>query len=142
MVTVNDDGSLDGGGRPHLPVPEGLTIPPDRSDAPVAVIHSLTTASAHEFATLAFTGRDATRTFGAPTSGLPTAVEGFPLPNGSLLMLTTGLGVDRTGATHDSALLPDEAVTGTRVQPPPPGGTDPALDAARRWLAADPACAS
>jgi C-terminal processing protease CtpA/Prc len=73
--------------------------------------------------------RPGTRHFGAATSGVPTALRGFTLADGSVLRLTTGLGVDRAGRTHGGPLPPDVEVAASR-----------ALAAARAWVAAQPPC--
>jgi hypothetical protein len=103
--------------------------------APVAIVQSHETASAHEFAVTAFSGRPLSRTFGTSTRGLPTSREGFEMKDGSVPYLTTALGVDAGGTVHDPAILPNEEVTQTRPLAPAPGDSDAALDAARSWLA-------
>ena len=133
-VSIREDGSLTGGGRPPVPSPAGVALPVDQATVPVAIVQSQETASAHEFAVMAFSGRPSSRTFGTSTRGLPTARDDFEMTDGSILYLTTALGVDRMGAVHDAAILPDEEVEHTRAFPPAPDDPDPALDAARTWL--------
>jgi carboxyl-terminal processing protease len=140
IVSIRDDGSLAGGGRPHVASPAGDAMPGDLATAPVAIVQSHETASAHEFAVMAFSGRPLSRTFGTSTSGLPTAREGFEMKDGSVLYLTTALGVDAGRTAHDAALPPNQQVTHTRPRPPPPDDTDAALDAARSWLTTHSSC--
>jgi len=98
----------------------------------VAVLTSPLTASAGEFAALAFRGRPQTRSFGEPTCGVPTGNDGKQLSDGAMIALTTHLGADRTGRPYDDSLPPDHYVQidWTRL------GTvdDPVLQAAVRWL--------
>jgi carboxyl-terminal processing protease len=86
-LVIGDDGSLAGLGRPAVAAPEYATIEFGARDDPVAVIQSDRTASAHEAAVMAFRGRPATRSFGTPTDGLPTARESYDLADGSVLWL-------------------------------------------------------
>jgi carboxyl-terminal processing protease len=98
----------------------------------VAVLTSPLTASAGEFAALAFRERLRTRSFGEPTCGVPTGNDDKQLSDGAMILLTTHLGADRTGRPYDDPLLPDQYVQidWTRL------GTvdDPVLQAAVRWL--------
>ena len=42
------------------------------------------------------------------------------MKDGSVLYLTTALGVDAGGTVHDAAIPPNEEVTHTRPRPRPP----------------------
>jgi carboxyl-terminal processing protease len=139
-LVIGDDGSLAGLGRPTVRSPEGAPVRFGASDDPVAVIQTRLTASAHEGAVMAFRGRPATRSFGTPTDGVPSAREGNDLADGSVLLLTTSVGVDRTGTVWEDRIPPDESVHATPLRPRPPGDADPAVDAALAWLAARPEC--
>ncbi|QBD76117.1 hypothetical protein EPA93_08885 [Ktedonosporobacter rubrisoli] len=77
---------------------------------PVAVLTSENTISSGEALAVAFRGRPRTRSFGEPTAGLPTANQGFKLPDGAMLQLTTALDVDRNGVSYDGSLVPDQEV--------------------------------
>ncbi|MGH9290419.1 MAG: S41 family peptidase [Acidimicrobiales bacterium] len=66
-------------------------MPVDLATAPVAIVQSNQTASAHEFAVMALSGRRSSRTLGTSTRGLPTARSGFEMKDGSVLYLTTAL---------------------------------------------------
>jgi hypothetical protein len=124
------DGSLTSTGTdPPVASPDGARPPGGRAQLPVAIVQGPETASAHELAILAFAGRPATRRFGAATAGVPTALRGFTLADGSVLRLTTALGVDRAGRTHDGPLPPDAEVEAPE-----------AIAAARAWVAAQPPC--
>jgi C-terminal processing protease CtpA/Prc len=139
-VSIQQDGALAGGGRPPVPSPTDPRTPEELTGIPVAIVQSAGTASAHEFALMAFAGRSSTRSFGVPTSGLPTAREGFEMSDGSVLHLTTALGVDRAGQAHEAALVPDVMITDTLALPPPTDYPDDALDAARAWLTEEAGC--
>jgi len=139
-VSIQQDGSLTGGGRPPVPSPTDARMPGDLTGVPVAIVQAAGTASAHEFALMAFAGRSSTRSFGAPSGGVPTARDGFEMSDGSVLQLTTALGVDRTGQAHETALVPDVMVTDTLPLPTPPDYPDGALDAARAWLTGEAGC--
>jgi Peptidase family S41 len=91
---------------------------------PVAVLTDSQTASSGEAIAIAFRGRPRTRSFGRPTRGLSTGNQGFTLPDGSMLFLTTVVDVDRTGQRYGGTVLPDERAT-----------TDSALHLATAWLA-------
>lgn len=109
---------------------------PDRLDAcgahladrRVAVLVGPATASSGEAVAVAFRGRPDTRFFGQPTAGLSTSNQRFPLPDGSVLMLTTAVFVDRTGAAYPAGVSPD--VTADATQDP--------LDVAAAWLKSQP----
>ena len=95
---------------------------------PVAVLTSGATKSSGEAMAIAFRGRPATRSFGAPTNGTPTANQLFRLSDGAVLVLTVSFMSDRTGRVYDEPIAPDVAL-------------DPASAeaAALAWLASAPA---
>jgi len=103
----------------------------------VAVLTGPRTASSGEFVTIAFRGRPRTRSFGLPTAGLSTSNSTFPLPDGSMIVLTTAVGADRTGRRYGTEIEPDEVIDG--VEPAWPGD-DPTLSAALRWLKQSSGC--
>ncbi len=105
-----------------------------RSLPPVAVLTDQGTGSSGEAVAIAFRERPGARSFGAATAGLSTANEPFALPDGARLFLTVSVMADRTGTLYGARVPPDEVVAAGE------GGTDPVLDAARRWLAGQPAC--
>lgn len=100
--------------------------------APVAVLTGGTTASAGEAIALAFRERPKTRSFGAPTLGVPTANRGKPMSDGAWLIVTIALDADRTGKTYDAAISPDEyvAMNWTLFQTK----RDPVLMSVLAWL--------
>lgn len=75
--------------------------------APVAVLIGPGTASSGEAVAVAFRGRANTRFFGQPTAGVATSNRGFPLPDGSALMLTTAAFLDRNGTVYPEGIDPD-----------------------------------
>jgi hypothetical protein len=98
--------------------------------SPIAVVHGPATASSGEGVVMAMRGRPRVRSFGQPTSGVPTGNVAFQLSDGSGLVLTVAVGVDFGGVVHESAIDPD-----IRVR-----GADDAAEAARSWLAREPEC--
>jgi C-terminal processing protease CtpA/Prc len=109
----------------------------DLESAWVAVLTGPRTGSSGEFVTIAFRGRPRTRSFGLPTAGLSTSNATFPLPDGSMILLTTAVGADRTGKRYGGAIEPDEIIDAAKPAWP---GDDPALAAAVRWLKQSSAC--
>jgi C-terminal processing protease CtpA/Prc len=112
-----------------LPVEADAT---DYHDVPVALLQSPMTADAGEILLIAFKGRDKTRTFGKPTSGIPTVNSDFPLTDGARLVLTTGVCADRNGKLHVGNLEPDETVDTHWANFGTEG--DPQVQAAMAWL--------
>lgn len=107
----------------------------------VAVLVGRNTASAAEAIAIAFEGRPRTRFFGEPTAGIPTGNELYPLSDGSALLLTTAIGVDRTGATYESQMQPDELIVqSTSNNAATPRENDETALAARAWLHTQPQC--
>ena len=102
--------------------PEAASIP-NLSAVPVAVLTSARTASSGEAVALAFRGRPNTRSFGKATSGLSTANAQHPLKDGSLLILTGSVFLDRAGNGDGSPIQPDLAVS-----------TEIALQKAIAWI--------
>ena len=106
---------------------------PLRPGLPVAVLIDGATASSAEGVALAFEGRPRARRFGVPTSGQSSANEGRRLPDGSVLVVTTGMMLDRAGHAYGVPLVPDEVAPDDPATP-----ADETLDAARTWLLAQP----
>lgn len=114
---------------------------PDFGRAAVAVITGPHTASSGEFVAIAFRGRRDTRSFGLPTSGVPTSNASFRLSDGAVLVLTTAQDADRTGAVYpDAPVGPDQEVAAASPTATS-SGADPAIAAARRWLSSQEHCA-
>ena len=91
----------------------GLRLPldvPDLGQLPVAVLTSGRTGSSGDAMVVAFRGRANSRSFGAPTFGVPTANAGHRLADGTVLQLTGALFVDRNGRGDGTSLVPDEPV--------------------------------
>ena len=108
---------------------------PDLSKNAVAVLTGPKTASSGEVVAIAFRGRPNTRSFGSATHGLSTGNVVYPLADGSLLVLTTSVDVDRNGKAYGDKLEPDQVVT-----TPPDAGADSVMNAAAAWLAGQPSC--
>ncbi len=120
--------------------PQGgdATRPLGNGRLPVAVLTGRRTASAGEAIAVAFRGRQDTRFFGEPTSGVPTGNDAHRLSDGAMLILTEVKDADRTGRTYDKAIPPDDEV----IKDPRPSARqeDAVLDAAHSWLLKQDAC--
>jgi carboxyl-terminal processing protease len=105
---------------------------------PVAILTSKLTASAGEAVTIVFRGRPASRSFGEPTTGIPTYNVRVRMADGAFLDIMQAVDVDRTGQPYEGPIAPDEtiAIDWNKV------GTadDPVLGAAVRWLSAQGTC--
>jgi C-terminal processing protease CtpA/Prc len=104
---------------------------PSLAAAPVALLLDDATASSGEGVAVAFAGRAFTRSFGARTYGVASSNEGYPLADGTNVVVTTAMMMDRNGRTYPEGIEPDQVIDGE--------GEDP-VDAARTWLALQPAC--
>ena len=79
-----------------------------RIECPVALLTDDWTGSSGEAVMLCFRGLDYSRTFGIPTAGYASANKTYPLPDGSMLVLTIGEDVARTGEVFcDDPIAPD-----------------------------------
>jgi carboxyl-terminal processing protease len=107
---------------------------PDLSHSRVAVLTGEQTASSGEIAAVAFRGRANTRSFGAPTAGISTANADFPLPDGSMIILTTAMDLDRDGHAYGDKIQPDQRVEAADSK------SDAVLDAAEAWLSETGRC--
>ena len=113
-------------------VPLPSLVPLD--SAYVAVLTGPRTASSGEAVTIAFRGRPRTRSFGLPTAGLSTANQGYPLPDGAMIFVTTAVEADRTGARYGHAIAPDDLVPAGL----PGDGNDLEVARAVAWLEVQP----
>jgi C-terminal processing protease CtpA/Prc len=93
------------------------------------------TADAGEILAVAFKGRNLVRTFGKPTSGIPTLNKDFPLTDGARLMLTTAVCTDRTGNIYVDSLEPDTVMATDWSKYG--ADNDPVIEAALNWLKAE-----
>lgn len=79
---------------------------------PIVVLTEKYTASSGEAVLIAFKGMQNVKFVGAPSYGVPTANNPFPLEDGAILNLCVAVDADRTGKSYDSRIAPDvEAVT-------------------------------
>lgn len=111
------------------PLDKDLPHGPSLQHARVAVLLGPSTASSGEVVAVAFRGRPYTRSFGQPTAGLSTGNSLYPLPDGSLIALTTSVDVDRHGQVYGGRIEPDQPVDAAAT-----AAGDVTLDAARAWL--------
>ena len=91
-------------------------------DCPVALLTDEWTGSSGEAVLLCFRGLENAHTFGSPTAGYASCNQPYELPDGSQLVLTTGIDVARTGEEFcDDPIQPDIL-------------TDTPLEDALEWL--------
>lgn len=83
---------------------------------PVALLTDEWTASSGEAVLICFRGLENTRTFGTPTAGYCSCNQPFQLPGGSLLVLTTGEDVARTGETFCDDPIEPNVLTETPLE--------------------------
>jgi carboxyl-terminal processing protease len=82
-----------------------------RRDRPrVAVLTDGGVASSGEATVIAFRGRPNTRSFGAPTCGLSTAIENYAMTDGAWLNLAISVMADRARTKYGFSVVPDEFV--------------------------------
>jgi C-terminal processing protease CtpA/Prc len=132
--------SRSGKGAPWI-AGQGIFIDPPATLAAlekswVAVLTGPRTASSGEAVTISFRGRPRTRSFGQNTAGLSTANSTLRLPDGSMLLLTTAIEVDRNGNRYSDVVTPDEVIPAESAG----AGEDPVLKAATSWLRASSGC--
>ena len=60
---------------------------------------------------MARTGRPDTRSFSTATCGLSTAIENYPISDGSMLNLAISTMAGRAKTKYGFALIPDEALS-------------------------------
>ena len=134
MLLVGSDGSISSTPDDTLVAPAvGAGTP---RGVPVAILQGPGTASAYESVLLALHGREGVRTFGEPSAGQAFEVmDSYPLSDGSLLWLTTGITVDHAGRIVDGQIQPDVAASAERTE-----AGDPARTAAAAWLAEQGSC--
>ncbi len=136
----------DANGKPHTPWLWGATGGPgepadngfgqlpatfDGERQAVAVLLGPRTASSGEMVAIAFHGRANTRSFGAPTAGLTTAVNGARDRYGNFFGFVGAYAADRHGQRIYPRLEPNAATASPVTQPDQP---DPPLSAASQWL--------
>jgi hypothetical protein len=136
-------GSFEGrdGNGPKWTAGQGVGVEPPAplnvlEDSWVAVLTGPRTASSGEAVTIAFRGRPRSRSFGQGTAGLSTANQGLSLPDGSMMLVTTAIELDRDGNKYGGVIQPD-----VNVPAAPPGtAADPVIAAAATWLRASTRC--
>lgn len=104
---------------------------PSLAAAPVALLLDDATASSGEGVAVAFAGRPLTRTFGIPTYGIASSNEGYLLADGTNVVVTTDMMVNRDGRTYPEGIAPDQIVDDEVGDP---------VEVARSWLALQHAC--
>ena len=77
------------------------------SDPPIAILIGPQTASAGEMVALAFKGLPNVIYFGQDTAGLTTGNSRYDLSDGSMILLTSSVFVDRLGQAYPHGFSPD-----------------------------------
>lgn len=111
---------------------------PRLANAPVAVLIDDAIGSSGEGTTIALKGRANTRFFGQNTYALASSNEGVMIADRVNLVVTTEMMADRNGVMYPAGVKPDEAVPfgeGSAADP-----DDAVVEAAKAWLARQPAC--
>jgi len=134
---LRDGQSLRGG--------EVVSTAPDyelrQPEPPVAVLVDGFTASSGEATMIAFIGRPDTRSFGESTSGAATVPQFFEFPDGAGVVLAAAWMADRSGATWDAEVPPEELVENFGpLNSRTPLEEDEILLAALDWLGAEHGC--
>ena len=75
---------------------------------PIAVLQGPDNGSSGEATVLAFRGLGHARSFGAPTAGYSSANQVRSLYDGTQILITTAVDVDRTGKTWNGGPVPPE----------------------------------
>ena len=92
-------------------------LPSGKEDhCPVAILTDGHTASAAEMVMISFRGLENARTFGQPTAGYLSGNELFPLPDGSMLALTTSRLISRTGEVFCDDPVDPDVLTDTPME--------------------------
>jgi carboxyl-terminal processing protease len=112
------------------------------STDPVVILTGPTTGSSGEFAAIVFRGRPCTTSMGSATFGLPTSNQEYLLSDGADLYLTTAFESDRTGHVYPDAPIQPDVQAGTANYFATWRPTDPAIQAASRWLTLHHSCGS
>lgn len=101
---LNGSSRIGGNNITTLTTPHELQNPNPK----VAVLTDRAVSSSGEAITIAFIGREKTKSFGRPTCGLSTANSTFNLSNGSTLFLTTSYMADRNRVLYGVPVNPDQ----------------------------------
>jgi C-terminal processing protease CtpA/Prc len=129
------------GNGPKWVAGQGIDISPPATlnaleNSWVAVLTGPRTASSGEAVTISFRGRSRTRSFGQNTAGLSTANSTLRLPDGSMLLLTTAIELDRDGNRYGDVVTPDRMIPAAAAG----AAEDPVLKEATSWLRASSGC--
>jgi carboxyl-terminal processing protease len=82
-----------------------------RAQPRVAVLTDSAVVSSGEATVIAFRGRPETRSFGTPTCGASTALQGFQMSDNAVIFLTVATMADRNRTPYGGQVVPDEVVT-------------------------------
>jgi hypothetical protein len=82
-----------------------------RGQPRVAVLIDGAVASSGEAIVIAFKGRPDTRSFGSPTCGVSTVLQGYPMSDNAVIFLAVATMADRNRAPSVGQIVPDETVT-------------------------------
>lgn len=128
-----DDGDVVYGRAGVGPVP---AITP--AGAPVAILVNASTSGPGELTLISLMSRPGTRSFGRATDGDATGTTDIMLPDGSTLIFTSSVPLDRDGNTYRGPIEPDVEVPDRA--PALDTASDETVIAASQWLLEQPAC--
>ena len=106
-------------------------------EAPIAILMNEATTSAGELLVVAFRGWPQTRSFGQRTRGQVTSPEGFRMPDGTNLAISTAYYTDHNGIVYTDRIRAEEPLSSREN---PILRSDAVPQAALDWLATRPAC--
>lgn len=98
-----EGGTVSQGGQVSMAVADAAKL-----SQPIAVLQGPDNGSSGEATVLAFRGLGHARSFGAPTAGYSSANQVRSLYDGTQILITTAVDVDRTGKTWNGGPVPPE----------------------------------
>ena len=99
---------------------------------PIAVLTGSKTLSSGEVVVTAFHNKSNARSLGENTGGLSTGNRGFKLSDGSMIILTTAIFLDREGNIFGKSIEPDEKIIFSNYEIGQP--YDPVIKRAKEWI--------
>jgi hypothetical protein len=108
------------------------------TQTPVALLLDDGVFSSGEGVAVAFKGRAHTRFFGRRTGGLASSNNGYTLSDGTNLVITIAMMMDRDGSIYPHGIDPDQVVDAGDGDMA--NAEDAVVEAATTWLAQQPGC--
>ncbi len=101
----------------------------------IAVLTGPGCGSSGECAVAAFIGKANTKLFGQPTAGFTKGNTDFSLPDGSIILISSGIQTDRNGKKYPERIFPD-----VQVDESSDDKIDLPLERAKQWLLTSADC--